>query len=253
MSRILRKQSATGVYHVVIRGNDKQIIFEQKQDYQKYLKILEHYKAECHFKIYAYCLMNNHIHLLIYTPHTQISEVIHNISTNYAKWFNAKYDRCGHLQQNRFYSEPVETTKYFFLVFRYIHQNPIKAGLESSVGERYPWSSIHAYKNEDSHFIDTLQAFQLFGCIENIMKYLQVESKIKCLDIDSCRKRMTDDFALERLFDLANCNSLNEFNDLQEEEKIKYVTILHSEGSSIRQIHRLTGLSRYMLLEKYSI
>ena len=125
-----RKKSATNVYHIIVRGANHQMIFEEEADYKKYLNILLYYKEELHFTIYAYCLMNNHIHLLIHSPDTSLETIFRRINTTYSMWFNMKYDRVGFLQQGRYFSEPVEDMQYLNTVARYIHQNPFKAGLE---------------------------------------------------------------------------------------------------------------------------
>ena len=90
MSRKPRELSPTNIYHVVIRGADRQILFEEKTDYQKYLHILEYYKSECNFELYAYCLMSNHIHLIIHINDIPLSSVFRRINTSYAVWFNMK-------------------------------------------------------------------------------------------------------------------------------------------------------------------
>ena len=106
MPRKARLKSTSNVYHVVIRGANRQQMFEDRKDYLKYLDILEYYKRECNYSIYAYCLMSNHVHLLIYTPVTPLEMIFRRINTRYAVWFNMKYDRTGYLQQGRYYSEP---------------------------------------------------------------------------------------------------------------------------------------------------
>ncbi len=112
MPRKPRAISESNIYHVVIRGADRQQMFEEKNDYDKYLDILSYYKKECQFEIYAYCLMSNHVHLLIHTSNTPLATVFRRINTRYAVWFNMKYDRTGFLQQGRYYSEPVNDERY---------------------------------------------------------------------------------------------------------------------------------------------
>ena len=130
MARHSRKKSSTQIYHVVIKGADRQLLFEETKDYRKYLDILEYYKEEFHFKIYAYCLMSNHVHLLIHHPDTaSLESIFRHINTTYATWFNLKYNRTGFVQDGRYFSEPVEDSRYLLTVVRYIHYNPAKAGL----------------------------------------------------------------------------------------------------------------------------
>ena len=83
----------------------------------------------CH--IYAYCLMPNHVHLLLCEKNWPLGEIVKSIAASYALYYNKKYGRIGHLFQDRFKSEPCNDADYFMTLFRYIHQNPVKAGLVS--------------------------------------------------------------------------------------------------------------------------
>lgn len=133
MPRHSRTKSGTRIYHVVIKGADRQLLFEETKDYMKYLEILEYYKQECNFEIFAYCLMSNHIHLLIrHSIDCSLQTIFRRLNTTYAIWFNMKYNRTGFVQNDRFFSEPVEDEKYLLTVVKYIHFNPTKAGLEQA-------------------------------------------------------------------------------------------------------------------------
>ena len=129
MARQARKKSNSGIYHIILRGINRQQIFEDGEDYSKFLRILEECKAISKFEIFAYCLMNNHIHLLLKEVKEPIEQVMKRITTRFVYWYNIKYQRSGHLFQDRFKSEPVESDEYFLTVIRYIHQKPVKAGL----------------------------------------------------------------------------------------------------------------------------
>ena len=135
MPRQARTISATNVYHAIFRGVNKHQVFEDDEDYIRFLNVLRRqtqpdvdaqgqtFQPRCH--VYAYCLMGNHVHLLVYH-------------------YNHKYDRVGHLFQERFKSQPVNDFSYFITLLRYIHQNPLKAMLVDSIGE-YEWSSWQEY------------------------------------------------------------------------------------------------------------
>ena len=122
MPRQERLQSATGIYHVMLRGINKQDIFEDDEDYIQFLKILnglvdrhddDGHILPAHCTFYAYCLMTNHVHLLIRERDELISESIKRIGVAYARYYNHKYERNGHLFQDRFRSEPVNSIEYF--------------------------------------------------------------------------------------------------------------------------------------------
>jgi REP element-mobilizing transposase RayT len=130
MPRQRRKTSATGIYHVMLRGINRQDIFQDDDDYVRMLTSLrlqtdrydEHgnnLPPSC--QIYAYCLMSNHIHLLLREESENVADTVKRIGISYATYFNRKYGRNGHLFQDRFKSEPVNDITYFLVLLRYIH------------------------------------------------------------------------------------------------------------------------------------
>ena len=241
MSRNARQLSSTDTYHVVIRGADHQLLFEEKKDYQKYLEILQLYEAECQFELYAYCLMPNHIHLLIHSPVTSLGSVFRHVSTTYSSWFNAKYNRTGYLQEGRYFSEPVETEKYLFTVLRYIHQNPIKAGLETVPGETYPWNSFCDYISGINDIVNIEYILQLLGGLESFRSLHQIIVEEECLDINTLRKRLPNDVARDIIRTECNCETVSDFQKLTLLERNGNIILLRKKGLSIRQINRLTG------------
>lgn len=140
MPRGARKKIASGIYHVMLRGINRQVIFEDDEDREKDLQCPEEYKALSGYTLYTYCLMGNHLHLLIREGKEPLEMIFKRIGARYVFWYNWKYKRSGHLFQDRFKSEPVDNDIYFLTVLRYIYQNPVKAGL-CKKAEKYPWSS----------------------------------------------------------------------------------------------------------------
>lgn len=140
MSRPLRIQYAGAFYHITNRGNAKQEIFLDKNDYQSFLDtlgvILKRYNWIC----YSYCLMPNHYHLLIKTLDSNLSDGMRQLNGDYTQSFNIKHDRVGHLFQGRFKSSLVDQEEYYFEVMRYIALNPVRAKLVTSP-YYWPWSS----------------------------------------------------------------------------------------------------------------
>ncbi|MEW5952564.1 MAG: transposase [Bacillota bacterium] len=155
MPRRPRIYSKTGIYHVIVRGNEKRKIFLDDEDRNKYFYYLIETKKVQEYTLYGYCLMDNHIHLLLYTKNNDISGLMKRINTRYAVYFNKKYDRVGHLFQDRYKSEAVEDERYLLAVLRYIHDNPVKAGL-SEHPSNYNWNSYNAYILEKSRFRELL-------------------------------------------------------------------------------------------------
>lgn len=143
MPRMARKESSTKVYHVILRGNDKQDIFLDEQDYKKFIKELKNTKEKYECELYAYCLMTNHVHLVIYDKNNMLSKFMQSLEVTYSAYFSKKYGKNGHLFQNRFLSKVVETREYLMQVCRYVHQNPVKAKI--STVDKYKWSSFKEY------------------------------------------------------------------------------------------------------------
>ena len=143
MPRYPRQYSKTGIYHIMLRGNERKNIFIDEEDKEKIVKTVIKKKANGAFKLYAYCVMNNHLHLVIKEQKEPISKVIKKIATGYAYYFNKKYKRVGHVFQDRYKSETIEDEPYLLSVIRYVHNNPEKAGITKK--EKYKWGSYNNY------------------------------------------------------------------------------------------------------------
>ena len=242
MPRKARKQSTLHIHHVILRGINQQIIFEDYHDYVHFISILKYYKEICDFKLYAYCLMDNHIHLLIEPANDDLDVIMKKIQVKFVRWYNTKYDRIGNLFQDRYKSEPVNDFLYFQTVFRYIHQNPLHAGLEKVPGS-YLWSSYHDYAVCDNTFIDIDKALNLFTSQKSCMSYLNTISDQKCLD-NYPSIRLPDAEALKIVNAFTNCNSPSDFQHLDLLTRNRNLKLLHQNGISVRQLNRLTGISR---------
>ena len=138
MPRRARIESGTGIFHVMMRGINHQNIFEDEEDCWQFINTLDRVRmrynddgkpcgTNCIY--YAYCLMGNHFHLLIRERDERVGETVKRIASSYVYYYNRKYGRDGHLFKERFKSEPVNDMSYFVTLLRYIHQNPVKAGM----------------------------------------------------------------------------------------------------------------------------
>ena len=241
MPRQARKKSESGIYHIMLRGINQQQIFEDREDCEKFLEILKDCKAICEFKLFAYCLMGNHIHLLIKEGSENLEQLFKRLCGRFVYWYNIKYRRVGHLFQDRFKSEPVDREEYFFTVLRYIHQNPTKAGLCKGVGD-YAYSSYQEYFNESS-FVDRADVLNLMT-IDEFVGLNQQTSDTVCMDIvDKPVVRVTDEQARELIRKISKCENVSDFQNLDTEQRNKYLKKLREKGLSIRQLSRLTGIS----------
>ncbi|MTI86024.1 MAG: transposase [Firmicutes bacterium] len=245
MPRIARKRSSSGIYHVVLRGINRQRIFEDDQDNQKYLKTIKRYKKTSGYEVYAYCLMSNHIHLLMKEGKEDLGITFRRIGASYVYWYNWKYSRRGHLFQDRYKSEVVETDSYFLTVMRYIHQNPTKAGIVKEI-QAYPWSSYGEYTKK-AEICDTRFALSLFtanpkDALSLWKKFNQESSDDNCLEYDD-RTRLNDLEAAELIQNITGVKSPSEIQNFEKYKKNNVIKKLKRKGLSIRQIERLTGVS----------
>lgn len=133
------------IYHVTARGNNRETVFLEGSDYRRYLDLVARYKARFHFRLHAYALMPNHVHLLLApAPGTTISHLMQCLTIAYTKWFNRRHGRVGHVFQGRFHSRLIAEDAYLLVASRYVHLNPVRAKLTPHPAA-YPWSSYRAY------------------------------------------------------------------------------------------------------------
>jgi len=130
---------------VIARGNERKAIFRDERDHQEYLDRLNGYRKRFHFSLYAYCLMTNHVHLAIEEGDVRLSRIMHALQSSYTLWFNRRHSRVGHLFQGRFKSYLVDRDEYLLALVRYIHENPVRAGMVARPQE-YRWSSDRYFR-----------------------------------------------------------------------------------------------------------
>lgn len=164
MPRQQRDRSSTGAYHVMLRGINHGDIFLEDDDKDVFLNILLKKKSKGEYILHAYCLMDNHLHLLIQEKEDDIARIMKRIGITYVSYFNKKYQRIGPLFQGRYKSEKVENDGYLLTAMRYIHNNPVTAGLVKNPGA-YKWSSYNEYlkQRKSVMFADTALILGMFG------------------------------------------------------------------------------------------
>ena len=129
------------LYHVIVRGNQRRKTFRSDADYKTYLDRLDKYRTQCRVRIYAYCLMPNHVHLLVETGSTPLAKFMQGVQQSYTQYFNRRYRKVGHLFQGRYKAIICERDRYLQTLIRYIHLNPVRAKLVIRP-ERYAYSEI---------------------------------------------------------------------------------------------------------------
>ena len=241
MPRQARRKSRSGIYHIMLRGINRQQIFEDKEDFDKYIDVLKDCKAVSGFELYAYCLMGNHIHLLLKPVNEPLELIFKRIGSRYVYWYNWKYGRTGHLFQDRFKSEPVDTDEYFLTVLRYIHNNPKKARLCSDVYS-YEYSSAEAYRSGKSAYVDLDFTLQILKKDE-LLEFLKEPSEEVCMDLETDSVRLSDSEAVTIIRKVTGINNSHEIQNLETAKRDLILKKLRQSGISIRQISRLTGVS----------
>jgi REP-associated tyrosine transposase len=163
MARKPRIEFEGAFYHVITRGNHRQRIFRDKEDFGKYLELLSRYKELYKYRLYAYVLMNNHVHLLMETGQVPLSRVLQGINQSYTSHFNRKYNTVGHLFQGRYKAILCDRDSYLLSLVKYIHLNPVRARLVKTP-EEYQWSSHRTYvKPSGKSIVDEDQVLRLFS------------------------------------------------------------------------------------------
>ncbi len=238
MARIAREYSETGIYHVFFRGINRQHIFEESADYTKFLDVLETLHNELNIKIYAYCLMSNHVHLIIKEQNIgDISRFMSRLLTKYVMWFNYKYKRSGSLIANRYKSKPVDVDEYFLPLIRYVHQNPVTAGLVERI-EDYKWSSYNDYIAKNSGLVDINTVPEMLD--EDFKEYhhsYDGEVFVVSEGVNS------DDSDVARMIAKKYKIQVGELPSIDKKQRNEILQEL-TKHFSIRQLERVTGVSR---------
>lgn len=184
MPRTAREISATGIYHVMLRGLDKRNIFLKVRDCRKFLHFVEKAKEKSDFLLLGYCVMPNHVHLLLKTETDPVGDIMKRITVGYVQYHNLAHERFGHLFQNRFRSETVEDDQYFKTVLRYIHQNPVKARMVDHP-KAYQWSSYVDYMNPGhAPLTDVDFGLALFKSPGHFTHFMGTTNQDTCLDTE---------------------------------------------------------------------
>ncbi|WP_422487151.1 transposase [Gudongella sp. DL1XJH-153] len=242
MARGPRIRSESGIYHVMLRGLDKRDIFLDDEDRIRFIEGMTKAKEKSEFILYGYCIMDNHIHILLKEAE-DIGTIIKRITVGYIGWHNRKYERTGHLFQNRFRSEPVETEGYLLTVMRYIHQNPVKAGITKRPIE-YKWSSYtdyeKIYRNVET-IVDGELARSYFPTYKSFEEYMNTKNEDEVLEY-----KITVNQNDENLLNLIKEKyEIYDLDALSKTDRNKLILgIYSSENTSIRQLSRVFGVGK---------
>ena len=241
--RAPRKKSITNVYHVIIRGINRQEIFLDKQDFRKFLKEIKRTKEVYKYELYAYVLMPNHVHFVLHDKNNNMSLAMKSLTVSYSYYFNKKYERVGHLFENRFKSSCIEDEVYLKNVLRYIHKNPENAGIR----ENYPWNSYYEYILDkkflaDREFImnifhNDIKNFKFFH--DNYNKNQDITKNYELIN------KINDDEAIEIMKEIAQEENLMKIQNYEINKKREVIEkFIKIEGITKVQIARILGIGR---------
>lgn len=171
-----------GFYHIINRGVEQRYIYLEPEDYDFFLELLLKLKKEHQITIHSFCLMTNHYHLLLETKQINLSRVLQFINVKYAKYFNKKYTRSGHLWQGRYKSYPLFDDAHFWIVAKYIERNPIKAKMVKEVA-LYKYQSLFQWKYKHDHFslLENSMIFEM--TYDEYSDYVSSETEIDAIEI----------------------------------------------------------------------
>ena len=215
MPRQARKESGTGIYHVMLRGINRQDIFEEAEDYMRMLsclqQMLEQYDDQgnrlpplCTF--YAYCLMSNHVHLLLRVNQEDIGSTIKHLAVMYAMYYNQKYSRSGHVFQDRFKSEPVNDMAYFVTLLRYLKR-------------------------------------MSFDDLKELVE-APLDDDVQCLDLDETVKIGVGDREIrQHLLESYGITDSIKVQEMDKEKRNEIIVSCLEIGVGMRQLSRLTGVT----------
>ena len=256
MPRMRRNYNqVTNLYHVIIRGVDKQDVFYEDKDRYKFLKELANTKEKYKFQLCAYCLMDNHVHLVIHDRNQNLSKSIQSLMIRYTSYFNQKEDRIGYLVQGRFLSKNIMNQKYFVNVCRYIHQNPLKANISKM--EEFKWSSYQeylgnlVYKEKLVDAVLLLNKFSKTDYNEAIKEFVKFHKEFEEFSDGTdiveyeMNKVLTDEQLrniIQEMWNLDNINEIKQYSAKKKREMLR--KILTIKGTNCNQIARVIGITR---------
>ncbi|MTI85787.1 MAG: transposase [Firmicutes bacterium] len=199
MGRERRVEYEGAIYHVIQRGNNRNAIFEKDIDKHYLLKKLRTYKEKAGYMLFGYVIMNNHYHLILQTIDQPLNKVMHLINNSYSKYYNFVRKRSGHVFEGRYKANLVQDERYALALLRYVHQNPVRAGLCKYVWQ-YHWSSDVYYRKNLDTFVDTDLILDLISTkrVEAVRQYNQLIGKEGTKDWEIVNHgKILDDILLE--------------------------------------------------------
>ncbi len=234
-----------GYYHVINRGVEQRVVFYDKEDFEYFIELLAKGCEKFNIVLHNYCLMSNHYHLLIEIKDENLSKFMRYLNSIYAIYFNKRYKRNGHLWQGRYKSWYVANEAYFYILMRYIEQNPLKAKMVDKI-ENYPYSSSHHFFKpeilptflQNSWIVQTYQ-----NNIENIESFFN--SQVDYQDLQELKKASSLVVASDNDKTIDNIKLIKLFEGITDkQERNSYIIKAYNEGYSQHMIANIIGISQ---------
>ena len=242
MTHTARKRSESAFYHVVTKGSGGQIIFEDERDRARYLDILCDAVDAFGIEVHAYCLMSNHVHLLIRDRENELSAFMKRLNERYAMYFAKKASRVGSVFQTPFWSEAVEDDSYYLSALRYIHANPEPAGICAAAD--YVWSSYRAYLGEPS-FVTTELALELLGGVGKFAGFSTHGGRYALpFPRSKLQRHLSPDECWRVACEIVGKDVLSSMRQMKQRDRLPHIERLLAAGFTEREICRLTGLGK---------
>ena len=253
MTRIPRSYSFSKRYHIMLKWIDNQKIFYDNQDRRVFLDKLVKTKKDFNLKIYAFCLMDNHVHMVIKSEKEFLSKSMQSLTIRYVQYFNKKYKRIGTLVQSRFKSKNIEDQRYFLEVCRYVHRNPENAGIART--EDYEWSSYQEYLGKEKIIDKTALLYYFNNNINEFIKYTAKNNVYEYLS------ELAEYELIGKLTDMQVTNIIMKLFNIKDVSKIPYffknqdtIALMQSiskmkiiKGTNKTQIARIIRVSRKII------
>lgn len=241
MARIRKENINTSFFHIMVQGINKEYIFNSNENINKYMKIMKETKEKIDIMILAYCIMNNHAHILVHEEDIEnVTKYMHRVNLLYAKYYNKKYNRVGYVFRDRYKTQPIYSEKHLYTCVRYIHNNPVKANICKKANE-YQYSSC--YRN--IFYTDTELERNVKKNMYNEQTDLQEEEKFVLMENEKNKEQICQEIIKQTMLK----NSLTKESLYQNEKVLGDIIrkLKQEEDISYRMMEKILGTNRKKL------
>ena len=228
--------------HVTARGSGRRQLFEDDRDKEHFSGLLKKVSFEEGCSVFAWCLMDNHVHLLLQGAPESISKMMQRLLSAYAHWFNGRHGHIGHVFQGRYASIPINEDEHFLAAVRYIHMNPYDMSIEDA--ENYPWSSYRECLSQaDDGICRASDTIAMFGGVDSFRRsHDRTDESVAFVSLP--RRRLSDAEGDAIALRICGERYRDTLPTLAVSDRNALLARLRLAGLSVRQIERLTGLGR---------